>query len=104
MFDFKSGPESPFLPYGLFRGEAQTPLLFCSYRGFPEKQLNHALLILHTMPMFTGPPPIPLRARNKETEAQLENARVAFRVSWRSILAIIVLFLAFLAFLYVLQG
>jgi len=56
------------------------------------------------MPMFTGPPPIPLRARNKETEAQLENARVAFRVSWKSILAIIVLFLAFLAFLYVLQG
>jgi len=55
------------------------------------------------MPTFTGPPPIPIRARNKETDAQLENARAAFGLSWRSILAIIVLFLMFLAFLYLLQ-
>ena len=49
-----------------------------------------------------GPPPIPYRARNKETEAQLANARVALGVSWKSILFVITLVLAFCTFLYVL--
>jgi len=53
------------------------------------------------MPMFT-PPPVPYRARNKDTGAQLENARVALSVSWRGILFIIAMILASFAFLYVL--
>ncbi len=54
------------------------------------------------MPMVAGPPPIPYRARNKETEAQLGNARAALGVSWKSILFIIAMILAFCAFLCVL--
>ena len=53
------------------------------------------------MPMFT-PPPVPYRARNKDTGAQLENARVALSVSWRSTLFIIAMILAIFALLYVL--
>jgi hypothetical protein len=55
-----------------------------------------------SMPMVAGPPPIPYRARNKETEAQLGNARAALGVSWKSILFIIAMILAFCAFLCVL--
>jgi hypothetical protein len=54
------------------------------------------------MPIVSGPPPIPYRARNKETDAQLANARVALGISWKSILFFVALILGFCALLYVL--
>ncbi|MBU1158932.1 MAG: hypothetical protein KKE24_06310 [Candidatus Thermoplasmatota archaeon] len=54
------------------------------------------------MTIVSGPPPIPYRARNKETGAQVANARVALGVSWKSILFFVALILGFFALLFVL--
>ena len=51
------------------------------------------------MPIASGPPPIPYRARNKETDAQLANARVGLGISWKSILAIVLVVIVFIAIL-----
>ncbi len=45
---------------------------------------------------------MPFWARNKETGAQLGNARASFGVSWKSILAIVVLIVAFCVILVLL--
>ena len=52
------------------------------------------------MPIASGPPPIPYRGRNKETGAQLANARVALGFSWKFVLFVIALIVAFMAYLY----
>lgn len=50
-----------------------------------------------------GPPPLPIRARNRGTPAQLANARVATSISWKALLAMVILFLSVFGTLYLIQ-
>jgi hypothetical protein len=54
--------------------------------------------------LVSGPsaPPVPIRARNKETEAQLGNARVALSASWKATLFLAGIIMAFFVFLLLL--
>jgi ABC-type spermidine/putrescine transport system permease subunit II len=48
-------------------------------------------------------PPVPIHARIKEADAQLENARASLGVSWKGILVTIVLVLAILVLFYLIR-
>ena len=53
--------------------------------------------------IVSGPPPIPVRARNRGTGAQLANATVATNLSLKAVLAFIGIFLGFVALLLMLS-
>ena len=50
-----------------------------------------------------GPPPVPYRARNKGTDAQLASAKVAMSSSWKASLVIIGIMLGFFVLLVLLD-